>query len=304
MRVDPKQIIQTLVVNEDRVRQTARDLGISPSTVLYWQRRARTGRLAHEYRYSTRGLKRRSTAPKTAARRGTTLSADEQRAVLALRKQRGQGAIKLAATLGMPNKYRSVHRFLKARGLTAPTHNYRRPRYQETTHMHAKNALAPGKLQMDVKYVTPELSGLVHTAYLYAVMDIYSRYKQGVILPAVDQALAIEALKYIVPLLPFTPDFIQTDNGLEFQQRFKQYVTKELGWQHHYIHKSSPNENAVIERSFRTDEEEFFWQLEDPAIDIIQLNSQYQDWLHYYNFERLHLGVGIKTPYAKLQSVR
>ena len=302
MRVNPKDIIFALKANDDQIRQTARDLGISPGTVLYWKRRASTGRLA--FRYSTKGLVRRSTAPRTLASRGTTLSAEEQRAILALRERRGLGAIKLAATLGIPSKYRSVHRFLKARGLTAPGKNYRRPRYQETTHMYVKNALVPGKLQMDIKYVTPELSGLVHTAYLYAVMDIWSRYKQGIILPAVDQALAIEALKYIVPLLPFTPDFIQTDNGMEFQSRFKGYVTGELGWQHHHIHKSSPNENAVIERSFRTDEEEFFWRLKGPATDLIQLNAEYQDYLHYYNNERLHLGIELLTPVAKLQSVQ
>lgn len=169
--------------------------------------------------------------------------------------------------------------------------------------MQVKNTYQPGKLQMDVKYVTPELSGLVHTAYLYAVMDIYSRYKQGVILPAVDQALAIEALKYIVPRLPFTPDFIQTDNGLEFQARFTDFVTAELGWKHHHIHKSSPNENAVIERSFRTDEEEFFWRMGGPAMDLIDLNQQYQEYLNYYNTERIHLGIELKTPLEKLMSV-
>jgi transposase InsO family protein len=170
--------------------------------------------------------------------------------------------------------------------------------------MQVKNTYQPGKLQMDVKYVTPELSGLVHTAYLYAVMDIYSRYKQGVILPALDQALAIESLKYIVPNLPFTSDFIQTDNGLEFQKRFKDYVTTELGWKHHHIHKSSPNENAVIERSFRTDEEEFFWRMDEPALDLIDLNQQYQEYLHYYNEVRPHLGINLKTPLQQLQSVQ
>lgn len=304
MRVDPKQIIQTLKGNDDRVRQTAQELGISPGTVLNWQRRARTGRLAHQFRYSTRGLGRRSTAPRTLTRRGTMLSAEEQRAILALREKRGLGAIKLAATLGIPSKYRSVHRFLKARGLTAPAHNYRRPRYQETTHMYVKNALTPGKLQMDVKYVTPELSGLVHTVYLYGIMDIFSRFKLGVMLPAVDQALAIRSAGEIIPLLPFTADFIQTDNGLEFQARFKTFVTEELGLTHHYIHKSSPNENAVIERSFRTDEEEFFWRLNQRPRNLIELNDLYQEFLYYYNTERPHLGIDLMTPQAKLQSVQ
>jgi transposase InsO family protein len=303
MRVNPKDIIFKLKENDEHVRQTARDLGISPGTVINWRRRAATGiTRGLSARYSTKGLVRRSTAPRVITRRGTTLSADQQALLVRLRKETRYGADKLARIVGIGKHPRTIHRFLKAKGLTAPAKNYRRPRYQETTHMYLKNALAPGKLQMDVKYVTPELSGLVHTAYLYAVIDIWSRWKQGVILPAVDQALAIEALRYIVPLLPFTPDFVQTDNGLEFQSRFKGYVSGELGWQHHHIHKSSPNENAVIERSFRTDEEEFFWWLEEPASDLVSLNAAYQAYLNKYNTYRPHLGLDLQTPQEKLAS--
>ncbi|MGH7239757.1 MAG: integrase core domain-containing protein [Candidatus Saccharimonadales bacterium] len=300
MRVNPKDIIKQLKINEDRVRQTARDLGVSPGTVINWRRRAGTGRLAHAYRYSTKGLERRSTRPKTV--RSTSLTSDQQKDLLALRKTTHYGADKLATIVRTGKSAKTVHRFLKSRGLTAPGKNYRRPRYQETTHMYLKNATAPGKLQMDVKYVTPELSGLVHTTYLYAVIDIWSRWKQGIILPKVDQALAIEALQYIVPLLPFKPDFIQTDNGLEYQERFRRYVTKDLGWQHHYIHKSSPNENAVIERSFRTDEEEFFWWLEAAPEDLVVLNTRYQEYLDKYNTYRPHLGIDLQTPQEKLRS--
>lgn len=299
MRVDPGVIMATLSANNGKVRATARDLGISPGTVINWRRRATTG--SRGLRFQAARPRRKSTRPHS--HRLTTLPAATQDALTALRTERGHGARKLKVLTGTPAHHNTVHRFLKAKGLTAPGKNYRRPRYQKTTHMYVKNALAAGKLQMDVKYVTPELSGLVHTAYLYAVMDIWSRYKQGVILPAVDQALAIEALRVVVPLLPFTPDFIQTDNGLEFQQRFKAYVSGELGWQHHYIHKSSPNENAVIERSFRTDEEEFFWRMPGPATSILQLNADYQDWLRYYNEERPHLGIGLLTPLEKLATV-
>lgn len=157
---------------------------------------------------------------------------------------------------------------------------------------------------MDVKYVTPELSGLVHTVYLYGIMDIFSRFKFGVMLPAVDQALAIRSAAELIPLMPFKSDFIQTDNGLEFQARFDSFVTKDLGLKHHYIHKSSPNENAVIERSFRTDEEEFFWRLDSKPRDLIELNDWYQQFLYYYNTERPHLGIDLMTPRAKLESVQ
>lgn len=298
MRIDPKLIIAVLKRNDDRIRQTAQELCISPGTVRLWRKRASTGDLRFARRYSTRNLARHSTAPKRRPCRALTTR--DQDLILSMRSAHGFGAVKLTAYLGLSCHPKTVERFLASRGLLASGKTYRRPKYQQTTHMHARNATHPGKLQMDVKVVTPELSGLVHTSYLYAVMDIYSRYKQGLVLPLLDQRLAIQALQYLIPDLPFTPDFIQTDNGLEFQTAFHEYVTS-LGWDHHYIHKSSPNENAVIERSFRTDEEEFFWRAE-PSIDLTQLNLQYQTYINFYNSERPHFGLNLKTPLQQLES--
>jgi transposase InsO family protein len=161
--------------------------------------------------------------------------------------------------------------------------------------MHAKNVHTLGYLQMDVKVVTPELSGLPWTCFKYAVIDIYSRWKDAVILNQLDQNGAMVALLEILPRLPFKPVFIQTDNGLEFQKRFHDMVVS-MGLQHHFIHKSTPNENAVIERSFRTDEEEFYFRLPKRPKHYDELRDQYQDYLHYYNHERIHLGIGLKTP--------
>lgn len=300
MRVEPSEIIKKLQMNDGMVRKTARELGISPGTVINWRRRAISG--SQGLRYLATSVKRNSTRPKSL--RATTIVALSQDRIVELKNQYGFGAKKITALLGPGVHYSTVHRFLRSKGLTVPGRNYRRPRYQETTHMYLKNALVPGKLQMDVKYVTPELSGLVHTAYLYAVVDIWSRYKQGVILPLLDQRLAVEALKQIVPALPFRPDFVQTDNGIEFQKAFLGFVENDLGWDHHYIHKSSPNENAVIERSFRTDEEEFFWRMEETPKDLIELNAMYQEYLKYYNEFRPHLGIELMTPLKKLESVQ
>lgn len=299
-RVDPNKVMEVYKNNGGKIRTTARELGISPSTVVFWRKRAGLG-----YRglYRTSGLVRKSTKPRTV--RSTSLSAAQQDILTSLRKERGYGAGKLETLVRTGKHTSTIHRFLKRKGLTAPSKNYRRPRYQKTTHMYLKNVTQPGKLQMDVKYVTPELSGLPHTLYLYAIIDIWSRWKQGVMLPTVDQALSIEALKLLIPLLPDTLherlDFIQTDNGLEYQSRFTNFVTNELGWQHHHIHKSSPNENAVIERSFRTDEEEFFWRIDRPR-DAVELNLMYQQYIHDYNTFRPHLGLDLKTPEEKLLS--
>jgi len=289
MRRDPKEIIKTLKKNAGAVRKTALQIGVSPGTVIFWRTRARSlyGNL------SGNKLFRKSTASKK-PRKGV-LNSDEKIKIEQFRLNTGQCAIKIKNALKIPHHHSTVHRFLDKKGFVEKNGNHRRPIYQETIHMHAKNVTKPGKLQMDIKYVTPELSGLPHTLFLYAVIDIYSRYKQGVILPLLDQGFSIETLKILTPLLPFMPDFVQTDNGLEFQKRFLEFLDS-LGWQHHFIHKSTPNENAVIERSFRTDEEEFFFfQMKKPK-DEVDLNLQYQKYLKYYNEERLHLGINLKTP--------
>jgi len=305
MRVKPKQIIRTLKQKDGAIRKTARELHISPGTVINWRRRAMGMSAARNSgsatKYLLENVRRKSTRPKTV--RKTSIDTPTKRAIVALRKERGYGADKITRILHIEKTSRTVHKILKDEGLTAKTKNYRRPRYQETTHMYLRNVDRPGKLQLDIKYVTPELSGLAHTTYLYALIDVYSRYKAGVILPGLDQALVIEALKYIMPRLPKElkkhVDFIQTDNGLEFQKQFLTYITQELNLSHHYIHKSSPNENAVIERSFRTDEEEFFWRIDRPK-DLLELNAMYQQYMDDYNTFRPHLGIELMTPMEKL----
>ena len=168
--------------------------------------------------------------------------------------------------------------------------------------MHLGNTKAIGYLQMDVKYITPQLSGLPWTCFEYGVIDIFSRYKEAVILNQLDQDGSILAIFEIIPKLPFKPIFIQTDNGLEFQEKFHQILTN-MGIKHHYVHKETPNENAIIERSFRTDEDEFFFRLEKAPQHYDELKEWFAEYLHEYNHERPHLGIDLKTPYEVVANV-
>lgn len=293
MRVEPRKIIRRLRRNGGKVRKTARELGIVPGTVIFWRERATEVKLKY--------LSRRSTRPHRT--KGKALSPREEEKLADLRRKTGFGAKKLKYLLKLEPHWMTAHRMLKDASLVEYQPSYRRPRLQPTKHMHVKNALAPGKLQMDVKHVTPQLSGLPHTVYLYAVIDIFSRYKAGIFLPVLDQHHAILALRHLLPTLPFKTDFIQTDNGLEFQTAFDEYA-KSLGWEHHYLHKSAPNENGVIERSFRTDEEEFFFFRYERAKSLSDINLQYQLYMHEYNTERPHLSLEMMTPVEKLKSVQ
>lgn len=295
MRVNPALIIKTLKANNHHVTQTARELGIHRTTVYRWKRRAGTTR--HYLKH--KGLRRQPTRPRVIHR---LIQPEHAVAILVLRKHKEYTAEKIKVKLNLPVCALTIHRFLKRHGLVREYGYHRRPLGQPTTHMHAKNTTTIGYLQMDVKYITPELSGLPWTCFEYAVIDIFSRYKAAVILNHLDEDGAIAALLQLLPQLPFKPVFLQTDNGLEFQTRFHRYVTS-LGLRHHYVHKDSPNENAIVERSFRTDEEEFFFRLERQPAHYDELREWFAGWLHEYNYERPHLGINLKTPYEVVANV-
>jgi len=272
----------------------ARELGVHRSTMLRWKKRA------YAYgRYRINGVKRKSTRPHHIR---YVLTKKQKQAIRRLRKERGSTAVKIRHELKLKVGVNTIHRFLKRGGYVKEGGYHRRPRFQDTFHMHVKNTHTVGYLQMDVKIVTPELSGLPWTCFKYAVIDIYSRWKDAVILNQLDQDGAMAALLEIMPRLPFKTVFIQTDNGLEFQKRFDTMVT-DMGLKHHFIHKSTPNENAVIERSFRTDEEEFYFRLKKRPEHYDELRDRYREYLHYYNHDRIHLGIGLKTPAEMVANV-
>lgn len=294
MRINPKEIIQMYACCWEDAGKTAIALGIHRSTVYRWIDRART--LACQ-RFKTKGLKRLSTRP---YKINYALSFENERDLLKLHDQTAFTAEKLIKELNLAVSPSTVNRFLKRKGLVRKYGNNRRPYGQQTTHMHLGNITKVGYLQMDVKYLTPQLTGLTWTCFEYAVVDIYSRYKEAVILNQLDEDGAIMALTEILSRLPFKPLFLQTDNGLEFQKRFKSIVQAK-GLTHHYVHKKTPNENAVVERSFRTDEDEFFFFRYKGAKDYDDLKSQFANFLHFYNYRRPHLGIDLKYPIEVVQ---
>ena len=298
MRINPRKIVTLLKRNQGRIRQTARELGLSPGTILNWRERAKSLYVRRYLRVT--GLGRQSTRPKTV--RTTRLPAQLQDQISALRKTTNFGSIKIRSILKIGFHHRTVHRFIKRKGLVPEQPYYRRPKLQPTIHMHAKNVSTIGYCQMDVKYVTPQLSGLPWTVFEYALIDIYSRYKEALIVPDLDAHASVSFLRVIVPQLPFSVRFIQTDNGLEWQSEFLTYLAAQH-IDHHFVHKNSPNENAIIERSFRTDEEEFFFWRYRPAADLHDLNNQFHEFLNFYNHERPHLGINLMTPVEKIRSL-
>jgi transposase InsO family protein len=294
MRRKPKEIIRSFKGTRSPAL-TAAALGIHRTTVYRWLKRARGIWSTH----LRENIHRRSTKP---LRTHYALTPEQRLAVERERLVHEAAAVKIKHVLGLSVSHMTIHRFLRRKGFVRQTKRYRRPTFQDSIHMHARNAQTVGYLQMDVKYITPELSGLPWTCFEYGLIDIFSRYKEAVILNQLDQDGARVALLEMLPKLPFKPIFIQTDNGLEFQARFHDHCLQ-MGLRHHFIHKNSPNENAVIERSFRTDEEEFFFRMPRQPQHYDELRDWFAAYLTYYNTERPHLGINLKTPKERVAEV-
>ncbi len=133
MRVKPSQIIKAVKQYQGQITVAAQDLGIHRSTVYRWIRRSRT--------YRNRlvvSVKRRSTRPHHPHQ--ALLPVDKDRAV-SLRRERGFTAEKIVASLGSTVPSRTVHRLLITRSLVRQYGYHRRPRFQNTIHMHAKKHL-------------------------------------------------------------------------------------------------------------------------------------------------------------------
>lgn len=279
---------------------TAKNLGISKWTVKRWVKRSKAASHGRLGDLTTRGLVRKSTRPHTIYH---AISPQLEREIVSLRETEHAGAKKLYYMIEKAVSDRTIHRLLKKRNLVRIQPNYLRPLFQNGKAMRPSNTKELGYLQMDTKHVTPELSGLPYTVYEYAAIDIVSRYKQAILFPDISSDSASLALQTFLKWFPFEVTYIQTDNGLEFQAQF-QKLCQEKGLTHYFIHKNSPNENAVIERAFKTDQDEFYYWLKQEPMHIGELNEWLQEFMVKYNTKRFHQALGYKRPIEIVQMLQ
>ena len=94
---------------------------------------------------------------------------------------------------------------------------------------------------------------------------------------------------------------VQTDNGLEFLGEFDEYLKRQK-IPHYFTYPRCPRINGCVERYNRTLREEFLNHnvslIEDPE----QLNLKLAEYLIFYNTERPHKSLGLKSPIDYLLS--
>lgn len=225
-RVEIKEIIHGYLFHKS-YSLTARELGINRKTVKRWVLRGT--KLFHS-RASYRLTRRRSTRPKTIHRKLTGETEDK---IVSLRKETGFDVRKLKYEIKRRDNIdvsaQTIYRVIKRRSpnLIKEAKKYMRPRFQNGKAARPSNTDSPGYLQMDVKYVTPELSGLPFTAYEYGVIDVYSRFKMALILPVIDESGSILTMKYILEKLHLKLYIFKLIMAGSFKESSTKFVRKQ-----------------------------------------------------------------------------
>lgn len=193
-----------------------------------------------------------------------------------------------------PCSPKTIYNWWKRRGLII-AHRGKRTRRSTRLFNQAK---LPGELfQLDTRFL-PE------RRYQYTAIDVVSKWRHLWVADRLDQATTMVFLEQVLVAARrtgITVQRIQTDNGHEFQSQVREYLhTKQIV--HQYIWVRTPNQNGVVERSHRTDEDEFYQLTPTRNLSLLELNEKLTEWTDYYNTQRLHFALQYKTPAEYLVS--
>lgn len=173
----------------------------------------------------------------------------------------------------------------------------------------------PGdNVQVDIKVIG---GYSVKRAMQYSAIDDATRIKLTRIYAERSNHYSVEFLDYITNKFPFRIKRISTDNDSVFTNRYTgdprthplempkihplSLRCKELGIKHKLNRPACPQQNGKVERSHRTDSEEFY-RLHKTYNNLDYLIREREKYDELFNNHRPHMGLKGLTPLQKLQS--
>ena len=105
---------------------------------------------------------------------------------------------------------------------------------------------------------------------------------------------AADFLHHLKTKFPFRIKAIQIDGGSEFKDQFEE-ACRRLEITLFVNPPRCPEMNGGVERTNRTSREEFY-EVEDLALTMEELNRQLEGWEHTYNCVRPHQALDYLTP--------
>jgi transposase InsO family protein len=201
----------------------------------------------------------------------------------------------------------TIGKILDRKGLLVRQRSYA----TQKKHTRVYNLLWPGqRVQMDIKYVPSEISPIGRRYYQYTVTDECTRMRYLAWHDSIWTLNVVQTLREAQTYFGFKIDAVQTDNGIEFTFDYTAQLTarekipkehpldqycREVQIRHKLIPPGEKELQGKVERSHRTDGEEFYRTIKR-RINLVELRQKGKRWLSYYNFRRRHSSIGKKTP--------
>lgn len=130
--------------------------------------------------------------------------------------------------------------------------------------------------------------------YQYTAIDDCTRMKVVKIYPARSALNSLDFLEYVIEELPFPIQRVQTDRGTEFFAWDFQQLLMDYAIKFRPIRPPSPHLNGKVERTQKTDWDEFYSTVDLASPD---LQEKLREWQDYYNHERPHGSLQNRTPW-------
>lgn len=134
--------------------------------------------------------------------------------------------------------------------------------------------------------------------YVYTLLDVCSRWAWAVPCLTINTHQSLRFVEQARGQAPFKFNTLQSDHGSEFSKWFTKRI-EEHGLSHRHSRVRQPNDNAHLERFNRTLQDEC---LRRSSRSLKAWRHDIPEYLRYYNQERPHLGLGMKSPIEVVQS--
>lgn len=261
-------------------RKVARHFGYSQSVIVKWYKKS--------IRYGYNPIPTQSSKPHSHPRQIKKEIVDR---IIEIRKRHGRTSEVVHQELlneGVRISLSSVKRTIDREGLMKKRSKFKR------WHPPVKRPIPhkPGDLvQMDtVHRMIDEKKRL----YVFTLIDVHSRWVYAKAYEKMSGRKSIQFVHEAEDRASFKFDMLQSDHGPEFSMWFVEQMKKS----HRYTRIGKPNDNAHIERFNRTLQEECLDKLPN---SVRKINCALKKYLRYYNHERLHMGINLKTPVQLIQ---
>lgn len=134
--------------------------------------------------------------------------------------------------------------------------------------------------------------------HAYALIDVCSRWAYAEATDRISTHKSFHFVQAARSQAPFPFSAIQSDHGSEFSKWFTKQCLHE-GLEHHHSRVRTPTDNAYVERFNQTLQQQCLNRI---PRSLKAWKRELPEFLRWYNTERPHMGLGMKTPAEVIRS--